>query len=188
MPSRPPLVASRRYSWAAVGSAGDDGGLHPDAGLPGPAGIVASISDGLLALDANILENAQFSDEATTTFCMRTRFETPIEGPEVITEALAGRAAALDAEFHVRPEQERLRALVMVSKVDHCLVDLLYRVGMDEMPIEIPLVVSNRTDWPTPPPATASPSSTSRSRRRPGTRPRPGSGTSSPPTGSTSSC
>jgi formyltetrahydrofolate deformylase len=113
---------------------------------PDRPGIVASISQGLLALDANILENAQFSDEATTTFCMRTRFETPIEDSEAITEALAGRAAALDAELHVRPEQERLRVLVMVSKVDHCLLDLLYRVGMDEMPIDIPLVVSNRTD------------------------------------------
>jgi formyltetrahydrofolate deformylase len=113
---------------------------------PDRPGIVASISEGLLALDANILENAQFSDEATTTFCMRTRFETPIERAETITEALAPRAAALNAELHVRPEHQRLRVLVMVSKVDHCLLDLLYRVGMDEMPIDIPIVVSNRTD------------------------------------------
>jgi formyltetrahydrofolate deformylase len=113
---------------------------------PDRPGIVASISEGLLALDANILENAQFSDEATSTFCMRTRFETPIESAEAISEALAPRAAALAADVHVRPEQERLRVLVMVSKVDHCLIDLLYRVGMDEMPIDIPVVVSNRTD------------------------------------------
>jgi formyltetrahydrofolate deformylase len=113
---------------------------------PDRRGIVASVSEGLLALDANILENAQFSDQATTTFCMRTRFETPVERAEEITEALAPRATALGAELHVRPEQQRLRVLVLVSKVDHCLVDLLYRVGMDEMPIDIPLVVSNRTD------------------------------------------
>ena len=113
---------------------------------PDRPGIVASISQGLLELDANILENAQFSDEATATFCMRTRFETPIEAAGAIAEALAPRAAALDAELHVRPEHERHRVLVMVSKVDHCLLDLLYRVGMDEMPIDIPLVVSNRTD------------------------------------------
>ena len=113
---------------------------------PDRPGIVASISQGLLELDANILENAQFSDEATTTFCMRTRFETPIGNPETIIEALAPRAAALDAELNVRTEQKRLRVLVMVSTVDHCLLDLLYRVGMDEMPIDIALVVSNRTD------------------------------------------
>jgi formyltetrahydrofolate deformylase len=113
---------------------------------PDRPGIVASISQGLLGLDANILENAQFSDEATATFCMRTRFETPIAQSAEIAEALAPRAAALRAELHVRPEDERLRVLVMVSKVDHCLLDLLYRVGMDEMPIDVPLVVSNRTD------------------------------------------
>jgi formyltetrahydrofolate deformylase len=106
---------------------------------------VASIAEGLLELDGNIVENAQFGDQATATFCMRTRFETPIERAEQIEEALAPRAAALRAELHVRPEGRRLRTLVMVSKVDHCLVDLLYRLGMGELPIEIPVVVSNHT-------------------------------------------
>jgi formyltetrahydrofolate deformylase len=112
---------------------------------PDRPGIVASISEGLLELDANILENAQFGDEATATFCMRTRFETPVEQASSIEEALAPRAAALRADLHVRPEERRSRTLVMVSKVDHCLVDLLYRVRMDEVPIDIPIVVSNHT-------------------------------------------
>jgi formyltetrahydrofolate deformylase len=110
---------------------------------PDRPGIVASIAEGLLELDGNILENAQFGDEATATFCMRTRFETPVERAEHIEEALGPRAAALRAELHVRPEDRRTRTLVMVSKVDHCLLDLLYRVEMDELPIEIPVVVSN---------------------------------------------
>jgi formyltetrahydrofolate deformylase len=140
-------VASQGWVRAvAVGSAGMTAVHILTLACPDRPGIVASISEGLLELDANILENAQFSDEPTSTFCMRTRFETPIESAEAISQALAPRASALDAELHVRPEQERLRVLVMVSKVDHCLLDLLYRVGMDEMPIDIPLVVSNRTD------------------------------------------
>lgn len=113
---------------------------------PDRPGIVASVAEGLLGLDANIVENAQFSDVATTTFCMRTRFETPVERADDIAAALAPRAESLGADFHVRPEDERMRVLVMVSKVDHCLLDLLYRVGMDEMPIDICLVVSNHTD------------------------------------------
>ncbi|MGH9211133.1 MAG: formyltetrahydrofolate deformylase [Acidimicrobiales bacterium] len=112
---------------------------------PDRPGIVAGIAEGLLKLDANILENAQFGDEATTTFCMRTRFETPIERAGEIEEALAPRADALQADMHVQPEHQRCRALVMVSKVDHCLLDLLYRVEMDELPIDIPVVVSNHT-------------------------------------------
>lgn len=110
---------------------------------PDRPGIVASIAEGLLELDANILENAQFGDESTATFCMRTRFETPVERSEQIEEALASRAAALRADLHVRPENRRSRTMVLVSKVDHCLVDLLYRVGMGELPVDIPVVVSN---------------------------------------------
>jgi formyltetrahydrofolate deformylase len=112
---------------------------------PDRPGIVASVSQGLVELDGNILENAQFSDEATGFFCMRTRFETPVDSPDAIASALAPRAAALDADLHIRPEPQRLRVLVMVSRVDHCLLDLLYRMEMDEMPIDIPLVVSNHT-------------------------------------------
>jgi formyltetrahydrofolate deformylase len=46
----------------------------------------------------------------------------------------------------VRLEQSRRRVLVMVSKYDHCLVDLLYRYDNGELPVEIPLVVSNHED------------------------------------------
>ncbi|HEY8548041.1 MAG TPA: formyltetrahydrofolate deformylase [Acidimicrobiales bacterium] len=113
---------------------------------PDRPGIVASVAEGLLALDGNILENAQFRDEATTTFVMRTRFSTPVEDPDEIAAALGPRVEALGAELHVRPVERRMRVLVMVSKVDHCLLDLLYRVGMDEMPIDVRLVVSNHTD------------------------------------------
>jgi formyltetrahydrofolate deformylase len=113
---------------------------------PDRPGIVAGIAEGLLALGGNILENAQFSDEPTNLFCMRTRFETPVDDPAAVEAELAPRAVELGADLHVRPEGRRLRVLVMVSKVDHCLLDLLYRVGMDEMPIDVPLVVSNHTD------------------------------------------
>jgi len=113
---------------------------------PDRPGIVASIAEGLLEVDANILENAQFGDVPTSTFCMRTRFETPIEDADVIAAALAPRAAALGGDLRVRRHEQRTRTLVMVSKYDHCLVDLLYRWKADELPIDIPLVVSNHED------------------------------------------
>ena len=46
----------------------------------------------------------------------------------------------------VRPVDQRRRALILVSKFDHCLVDLLYRWQTGELPVEIPLVVSNHPD------------------------------------------
>jgi formyltetrahydrofolate deformylase len=113
---------------------------------PDRPGIVHSVSEGLLEVDANILENAQFGDQPTNTFCMRTRFETPIEDASEIRAALGGRAAALGAELAVRREDRRCRTLVMVSKYDHCLLDLLYRLRTGELSIDIPLVVSNHPD------------------------------------------
>jgi formyltetrahydrofolate deformylase len=113
---------------------------------PDRPGIVASISQGLLDLGANIIENAQFSDVTTARFCMRTRFDTDEADAQRIDVALRPRAERLDAELLVRPEGQRCRTLVLVSRHDHCLVDLLYRVGAGDLPIEIPAVLSNHTD------------------------------------------
>ena len=113
---------------------------------PDRPGIVASISQGLVDLDANILENAQFGDQPTGMFCMRTRFETPVDDAEHIQKALEPRSSALGATVRVRREDQRQRVLVMVSKYDHCLVDLLYRWRAGELAIDIPVVVSNHPD------------------------------------------
>jgi formyltetrahydrofolate deformylase len=113
---------------------------------PDRPGIVASIAEGLLALGANIVENAQFSDVPTTRFCMRTRFEAAVEDSGEILEALRGRAEALGADLRVRREDQRCRTLIMVSKYDHCLVDLLYRWRAGELQVDIPVVVSNHPD------------------------------------------
>jgi formyltetrahydrofolate deformylase len=113
---------------------------------PDRPGIVASISQGLVDLEANILENAQFGDQPTGMFCMRTRFETPVDDSHSIEEALEPRSSALGATVRVRREDQRQRVLVMVSKYDHCLVDLLYRWRAGELAIDIPLVVSNHPD------------------------------------------
>ncbi len=113
---------------------------------PDRPGIVHSVSEGLLEVDANILENAQFGDAPTGTFCMRTRFETPIEDSADIVATLQPRATALGADLVVRREDRRCRTLVLVSRYDHCLVDLLYRLRTGELSIDIPVVVSNHPD------------------------------------------
>jgi formyltetrahydrofolate deformylase len=113
---------------------------------PDRPGIVASIAQGLVDLDANIVENAQFSDEPTARFCMRTRFDADIDDAADVAAALADRAAALDATLRVRREDRHQRAIVMVSTADHCLLDLLYRHGEGELPVDLALVVSNHPD------------------------------------------
>lgn len=113
---------------------------------PDRPGIVATVAQGLLGLGANIVESAQFGDEATSTFCMRIRFEAPIDDPTEVAGALQGRTSDLHADLAVRRWDRPTRTLVMVSAYDHCLVDLLYRWRAGELPIEIAIVVSNHPD------------------------------------------
>jgi formyltetrahydrofolate deformylase len=113
---------------------------------PDRKGIVAAISSALVGLDANILQNAEYSDAVTATFCIRTRFEAPIEDSAEVADRLADAASNVGGVLRVRREDERRRALIMVSKFDHCLLDLLYRHRSGDLPIDIPMVVSNHPD------------------------------------------
>jgi formyltetrahydrofolate deformylase len=109
-------------------------------------GIVASFATGLLELDANIIANKQFTDHATNTFVMRTVFEDDLEDPTEIAAHLESRTRAFDAELRVRRADDRPRVMILVSKYDHCLVDLLNRHHAGELAAEIPVVVSNHED------------------------------------------
>ncbi len=113
---------------------------------PDKKGIVAAVAGALAELDANILQNAQFSDPSTQTFCMRSRFEVDLYESDDIAERLAQTVEALDGRLQVRREDQNRKALLMVSKYDHCLIDLLYRRSAGELPIDVPVVVSNHAD------------------------------------------
>jgi formyltetrahydrofolate deformylase len=63
-----------------------------------------------------------------------------------VEDALEPRSSELGATVRVRREDQRQRVVVMVSKYDHCLVDLLYRWRAGELAIDIPVVVSNHPD------------------------------------------
>jgi formyltetrahydrofolate deformylase len=109
-------------------------------------GIIHAVSGTLLDLGANVLEQAQFTDQDTGLFAMRTRFEAPEQQPESIRAALLDQAGRFGPVVGVRNEETHRRALIMVSRQDHCLVDLLYRHDLGELPVDIPLVVSNHED------------------------------------------
>jgi formyltetrahydrofolate deformylase len=107
---------------------------------------VATLATELVKLNANILNNAQFTDPSTATFCMRTRFEAESYEADEILGHLEPTAVELDGRLEVRREDQNRRALIMVSKFDHCLLDLFYRKGSGELPIDVPIVVSNHND------------------------------------------
>lgn len=113
---------------------------------PDQPGIVAALAAGIGMLEGNILESAQFSDPETGLFCVRTEFESPVTDNARLLSTIESALAKFAPTVTLRPLQRRRRMLVMVSKFDHCLMDLLYRWQRGELPVDIPLVVSNHED------------------------------------------
>ena len=110
------------------------------------SGIIHAVSTGLLDCGANIVEQAQFTDPDLNEFCLRTRFETPEQDVERVSRAIANHIARFTPRFNIRLTSDRRRVLLMVSKYDHCLMDLLYRHSIGELKVDIPAIVSNHED------------------------------------------
>jgi formyltetrahydrofolate deformylase len=108
-------------------------------------GIVHAMTSAVLACGGNIIENQQFTDEPTNTFVMRTRFETS-QGIDAAQKSLSEGLGRFSPTLRIRPTDLKPRALVLVTKERHCLRDLLYLLDLGELPIEIPVVVSNHED------------------------------------------
>ena len=108
-------------------------------------GIVHAMTSAVLNCGGNIIENQQFTDTTTNTFVMRTRFETS-QGLAAAQSSLNEGLGKFSPALHIRPTAQKPRALVLVTKESHCLRDLMYLLELGELPIEIPLVISNRED------------------------------------------
>ena len=105
-------------------------------------GIVAAVSTYLFERGCNILDAQQFDDVATGLFFMRVTFETESSG-----EALRGGFEAIAQRFAMgwimRDVANRKSVMILASKFDHCLVDLIYRWRIGELPMELAAIVSN---------------------------------------------
>jgi formyltetrahydrofolate deformylase len=108
-------------------------------------GIVHAMTSAVLNCGGNIIENQQYTDHTTNTFVMRTRFETS-QGMAAARNSLNSELGKFSPALHIRETAKKPRALVMVTTESHCLRDLMYLLELGELPIEIPLVVSNRED------------------------------------------
>jgi len=108
-------------------------------------GIVHSMTSSVLACGGNIIENQQFTDPTTELFVMRTRIESEQSLPE-ISKTLRDGLAHLNPSISIRETSAKKRAIVLVTKESHCLRDLLYLQELGELPVSIPLVLSNHED------------------------------------------
>lgn len=105
-------------------------------------GIVAAVAGHLAQNGANITEAHQFDDSQTGKFFMRVAFamDQPVESFET---ALRPEVQRFGFEWTLRPAAQRRRVLILVSRFDHCLGDLLYRMRIGELNMDVVGIVSN---------------------------------------------
>ncbi|MEM8987797.1 MAG: formyltetrahydrofolate deformylase [Pseudomonadota bacterium] len=104
-------------------------------------GIVAAVSRCIAENEGDILECQQFDDTETGRFLMRIRFMTPII--DKVAFHLQPVLDQFDMRHEIAPEAALQRVLIMVSKMDHCMNDLLYRWGKGDLRMDVVGVVSN---------------------------------------------
>jgi formyltetrahydrofolate deformylase len=107
-------------------------------------GIVARVAGLLFESGGNVLEAQQFSDVETGRFFLRIVFElAPAHSEDRLKASFAEIARSFAMAWCLRPRYEKKKALLLVSKSDHCLGDLLYRMRIGEMNMEVVGIVSN---------------------------------------------
>ncbi len=110
---------------------------------PDKPGIVARVSTYLFESGANILDAQQFDDQETGHFFMRVVFVPGADDLTVVRTGFAVIADEFSMNWSLRDSAERLKVMLLVSKFDHCLADLLYRWRIGELPMDVVAVVSN---------------------------------------------
>lgn len=112
---------------------------------PDRPGIVHAVTGAIVRAAGNITELKQFTSVDTGRFFNRIQFETDI--PEERLHAVLDPVAAdVSGTYALYEAQRKMRTLVVVSKVGHCLNDILFRQRAGLLPIEIPLIMSNHPD------------------------------------------
>ena len=115
---------------------------------PDTKGIVATVSDFIFRHNGNILHADEHADVGSNLFLLRVEFD-----PRDFTIALndfsrhfSPIAEKFSMQWRLARSDYRPKMIILVSKYDHCLVDLLYRHKSGELACDIPLIISNHPD------------------------------------------
>ena len=116
---------------------------------PDRPGIVHAVSQFLFNQTANILDSAQFSDTFTSRFFMRVHFAKTSQELNLqnLQELFKGIGDSFQMDWELFDAASKPKVLIMVSKLGHCLNDLLFRTHSGYLPIEIAGIVSNHQDF-----------------------------------------
>jgi formyltetrahydrofolate deformylase len=115
---------------------------------PDQKGVVASISDFIFHHNGNILHADEHADEGSNLFLMRIEFDP--SGFDISLADFAQHFSPIAGKFQMTwrlaQSSYRSKMVILVSKYDHCLVDLLYRHKSGELACDVPLIISNHPD------------------------------------------
>ncbi|KAH8907669.1 Formyltetrahydrofolate deformylase [Coniochaeta sp. PMI_546] len=118
---------------------------------PDKPGIVHAVTGIFASHNLNILALQQFSDPQSQKFFMRVHFGPTTapgaEGTAQLTKPFEELAASYAMTYDIRPAARKTRVLIMVSKIGHCLNDLLFRMRSGQLRIDVPVIVSNHPDY-----------------------------------------
>lgn len=112
------------------------------------SGIVAAVTTFLSERGCYISELSQFDDPDTNRFFMRTvgHIESDKTTLETLNEAFSTIADSFSMRWLLESAEKPCKTLIMVSKFDHCLDNLLYRLRKGELNMEVTAIVSNHKD------------------------------------------
>jgi formyltetrahydrofolate deformylase len=112
-------------------------------------GIVLRVSGFLAEHGCNIIDSDQFGDAESKLFFMRVHFalEDATVSDAALRAGFDALCANLDAKGELHDTARKPRVMLMVSKIGHCLNDLLFRYRSGLLPVEIPAIVSNHMEF-----------------------------------------
>jgi len=115
---------------------------------PDRRGIVAAMANFVFEHGGNILHADEHADEESNLFLMRVEFDpSGFDIPlDEIPKHFAPIAQKFEMNWRLARSDHRPKMIILVSKYDHCLVDLLYRHHSGELACDIPLIISNHPD------------------------------------------
>lgn len=116
---------------------------------PDRTGLLSSLSRWVAERGGNLLEVHQFTDSHAGWFFTRMAIETETLSQDLpaLCTAFEPLGQNLAAEWTIRPAKSRMKVILMVSKLGHCLADLLWRWRSGELAFDIPCVISNHEEF-----------------------------------------
>jgi len=123
---------------------------------PDGPGIVHAVTGFLTEHNLNIKDSQQFGDPSSKRFFMRVHF-LPVNNSssesattvniDDLRTSFQTTAESMSMDFELSSVAQKPRVLIMVSKIGHCLNDLLFRQSISQLGIEVPLIISNHPDF-----------------------------------------